>query len=91
MANRETFDEFERRLHCAQYSTDAIIRMAFDAKAELAAARKLVESAYREGFDHGHNSGISCAHDLSPRCRCESADEWKASDAHDELDEIDSV
>lgn len=36
---------------------------------------KQIEVAYREGFGDGHRQGLSCGHDLSPKCKLRSEEE----------------
>jgi hypothetical protein len=60
-----------------QHSEDQAKRIA-----ELTA---LVEAAYQEGWNSGHNEGLGCGHALAPRCRHSASDEWMDSSAKETL------
>jgi len=49
----------------------------------LEACMSLVAEAYNEGFRDGHDQGLSCGHDLSPKCKYPSElfDSWHGSAA----------
>ena len=46
-----------------------------------------LKDAYEEGWHDGHDQGITCGHDLAPRCNTkkEFADDLKCSDAAQSL------